>query len=69
MSESTTTHTDVLLSYHETAEVLGTATTFVERLVARRDLAFVKVGHYVRIRRSDLDAYIERSRVPATSER
>jgi excisionase family DNA binding protein len=68
MSESSTTHADPLLTYHEAAEILGTATTFVERLVGNRDLAFVKVGHYVRIRRSDLDHYIERSRVPAAGD-
>ena len=59
---------NALLSYQQAADVLGTAPTFVERLVAGRLIAFVKVGHYVRIRRSDLDLYIENSRVPAAGE-
>ncbi|MEJ7743194.1 MAG: helix-turn-helix domain-containing protein [Nocardioidaceae bacterium] len=54
-----------LLSYQEAAEVLGTAPAFVERLVAQRRISHLKLGHYVRIRRSDLDVYIEQSRVPA----
>lgn len=58
----------VLLTYPEAAEVLGTAPAFVERLVATRRIAHVKIGHYVRIRKSDLDAYIVQSRVPATGE-
>jgi excisionase family DNA binding protein len=57
-----------LLSYQQAAEVLGTAPAFVERLVARRQLAYLKMGRYVRVRRCDLDAYIEQSRVPAVEQ-
>lgn len=57
-----------LLSYLESAELLRTAPAFVERLVAERRIAHVKLGHYVRIRRCDLEAYVERSRVPAAGE-
>lgn len=59
---------ETLLSYQQAAEILGTATTFLERLVSTRGIACIRVGHYVRIRRSDLDDYIERSRVPAAGE-
>lgn len=59
---------DDLLSYQEAAEILGTAPAFVERLVAQRRIAFIKIGHFVRVRRCDLDAYIEHSRVPASGE-
>lgn len=67
MSESAPQPED-LLNYGEAADVLGTAPTFVERLVASRRIATVRLGHYVRIRRSDLDEYIERSRVPAVED-
>ena len=59
---------DGLLSYQQAAEVLGTAVTFVERLVATRRVAFVRVGHYVRIQRSDLERYIQSARTPAVEE-
>jgi len=59
---------DRLLTYAEAAEVLGTAPGYVERLVGQRRLAHVKLGHFVRIRRSDIDRLIETSRVPAVTE-
>ena len=60
--------TDTLLTYQQAAEVLGTAPTFVERLVSDRRIAFVKLGHLVRIRRSDLDSYLEKARIPAAAD-
>lgn len=57
-----------LLTYREAAELLGTAPAFVERLVAQRRVAYVKLGHYVRLRRGDLEAYIEQARIPAEGE-
>lgn len=60
--------TKELLTYQEAAAVLGTAPAFVEKLVAQRHIAHVKIGHYVRLRRCDLEAYVERSRVPAAGE-
>jgi excisionase family DNA binding protein len=59
---------DDLLSYTEAAEILGTAPAFVERLVAQRRIAHCKIGHFVRLRRADLDTYIELARVPASGE-
>jgi excisionase family DNA binding protein len=66
--DESTPQAETLLNYREAADVLGTAVTFVERLVASRSIAAVRLGHYVRIRRSDLDEYIERSRVPAAED-
>ena len=47
----------------EAAERLGTSTRFVRRLIFERRIAFVKVGHHVRIASTDLDAYIRAGRV------
>ncbi len=54
-----------LLNYQQAAELLGTAPAFVERLVAQRRIAHCKLGHLVRVRRADLDAYVQEARVPA----
>lgn len=58
---------DDLLNYQQAAEVLGTAPAFVERLVAERRIAHCKLGHLVRLRRDDLDAYIQAVRIPAVN--
>lgn len=51
-----------LLNYEEAAALLGTDTNLVRRLVARRRLRAVKLGHRtVRFRKADLDAFIDRS--------
>ncbi len=57
-----------LLSYVEAAEVLGTAASFVERLVAQRRLAHIRLGRYVRIHRTDLDEFVANSRVSPNEE-
>lgn len=67
MSE-TSPQPEALLSYQQAADALGVSSTFVERLVGQRRIPFVKLGHYVRIRRTDLEAYIEAARVPASGE-
>ncbi|MFG3117886.1 helix-turn-helix domain-containing protein [Streptomyces sp. NPDC048197] len=51
-------HTDPLLSVPEVAELLGTSERFPRRLIAERRIRYVKVGRYVRIPQSALDAYI-----------
>lgn len=61
----TPTAPDDLLTYQQAAEVLGTAPAFVERLVAQRRIAHCKFGHLVRVRRDDLDAYVQETRIPA----
>ncbi|MFC4503214.1 MULTISPECIES: excisionase family DNA-binding protein [Streptomyces] len=54
--------TDRLLSVAEVAERLGTweesGERFPRRLVEERRIAYVKVGRYVRIRESVIEAYI-----------
>ena len=54
-----------LLSVEEAAAVLGTPVRFVRRLVAERRIPFHRVGRYVRIRTSDLDAFIAAGRIDA----
>lgn len=52
------TNDDPLLSVEEAAEYLGTGVRFVRRIVADRRISYVKVGKYVRLRRSVLEAFI-----------
>ena len=47
-----------LCSIDEAAEHLGVSVRFVRRLVAERRIRHIKVGHYVRFDRGDLDAFI-----------
>ena len=53
-----------LLSVEEAATELGTPVRFVRRLVHERRIRFHKIGKYVRISRSDLDAFIAAGSVP-----
>ena len=56
---------DELLTIGQAAEYLGTGERFIRRLVAQRRISYVKLGKYVRLQRSSLDAFIEASRVPS----
>jgi excisionase family DNA binding protein len=56
---------DVLLTIAQAGEYLGTGERFVRRLVAQRCISYVKLGKYVRLPRSALDAFIEAGRVPS----
>ena len=55
---------DELLTVEQAGEYLGTGGRFVRRLVAQRRVGYVKLGRYVRLQRSALDAFIEAGRVP-----
>lgn len=57
---------DPLLTVAEAGDYLGTGERFVRRLIAQRRITYVKLGKYVRLQRSTLDAFIEAGRV--TSE-
>ncbi len=56
---------DELLTIDQAGEYLGTGERFVRRLVAQRRIPYVKLGKYVRLPRSSLDAFIEAGRVPS----
>ena len=52
-----------LLSVTEAGEYLGTGERFVRRLITERRISYVKVGKYVRLERSTLDAFVDAGRV------
>ncbi|MCV2491891.1 helix-turn-helix domain-containing protein [Geodermatophilus sp. YIM 151500] len=54
---------DQLLTVAQAGDYLGTGERFVRRLIAQRRIAYVKLGKYVRLQRSTLDAYIAAGRV------
>jgi excisionase family DNA binding protein len=54
---------DELLTVSQAGEYLGTGERFIRRLVAERRISYVKLGKYVRLQRSALDAFIEAGRV------
>jgi excisionase family DNA binding protein len=56
---------DKLLTPQEAAERLGTSLRFVRRLIFQRRIPYTKVGRYVRITTSDLDAFVAAGRVEA----
>lgn len=49
---------DVLLNVEQAAARLGTPTRFVRRLIAERRIRYTKIGKYVRILSTDLEAFI-----------
>lgn len=50
---------DELLTVAEVADLLRVSTMTVYRLIRGGDLAAVRVGRNYRVRRGDLDAYLE----------
>ncbi len=56
---------DELLTIGQAGEYLATGERFIRRLVAQRRIPYVKLGKYVRLQRSSLDAFIEAGRVPS----
>lgn len=52
-----------LLTFEEAAEALGTPSRFPRRLVAQRRIRFVKVGRYVRIPESAIEAFVQNGTV------
>src|SRR4051812_36615180 len=56
---------DPLMTVERAGEYLGTGTRFIRRLITERRISFVKVGKYVRLERSALDAFVDAGRVPS----
>jgi excisionase family DNA binding protein len=52
-----------LLAIEEAAEYLGRNVHYLRRLVARREIAFHKLGHLLRFDVRDLDAHLAAGRV------
>ncbi len=57
------TDRDPLLTVAQAGEYLGTGERFVRRLITERRISYVKVGKYVRLERSTLDALVDAGRV------
>ncbi|MGY1642013.1 helix-turn-helix domain-containing protein [Geodermatophilus sp. SYSU D00703] len=54
---------DPLLTVTQAGEYLGTGERFIRRLITERRIGYVKVGKYVRLERSMLDAFVDSRRV------
>jgi excisionase family DNA binding protein len=57
------------LDLAQAAAYLNVSERFVRRLVAERRIAFHKVGHFLRFRAEDLDAFLEAGRVEPVESR
>jgi excisionase family DNA binding protein len=51
-----------LLTIKEVAAILHCCTKTVRRLIAKKELAVVKLGRWIRVRQDDLDRFILRHR-------
>ena len=59
---------DELLTASQAGDYLQTGERFIRRLIAERRIPYVKLGKFVRVQRSALDAFIEAGRVPLTPD-
>uniref|UniRef100_UPI0039BEE9F4 excisionase family DNA-binding protein n=1 Tax=Lentzea alba TaxID=2714351 RepID=UPI0039BEE9F4 len=56
-------------SVEESADYLGTSVRFIRRLIADRRITFYKLGRHVRLKRVDLEAFVQAGKVePITAE-
>jgi excisionase family DNA binding protein len=51
------------MTVEQAGEYLGTGERFIRRLITERRITYVKVGKYVRLQRSALDAFVDAGRV------
>jgi excisionase family DNA binding protein len=58
------TGADALFTPSQAGDYLQTGERFIRRLIAERRIDYIKLGRYIRVRRSVLDAFIEAGRVP-----
>lgn len=56
---------DPLLDKHQVAERLNVGVRFVERLIAEKRIAYVKVGRHVRVRTSVVERFVSDRTVPS----
>ena len=50
---------DALLDKHQVAQRLNVGPRFVERLIAEKRIAYVKVGRHIRIKSSTLAQFVD----------
>lgn len=60
-----TSHDSDWFDVADAARELRVSSPTVRRLVAAHAITHHRIGHQIRIRRDDLDAYLQRTRVPA----
>lgn len=58
---------DPLLDKHQVAQRLNVGIRFVERLIAEKRIAYVKVGRHVRIRHSAINNYLTSNTVDSSA--
>lgn len=56
---------EALLDKPETAAYLSIKLSHLDYLVTKRRIPFVRVGRYIRFKRTDLDAWLEENRTEA----
>ncbi len=54
---------DQLMTVEQAGKYLGTGGRFIRRLITERRISYVKIGKYVRLERSTLDAFVDAGRV------
>lgn len=54
-----------LLTIPEAAEYLSVNERWIKRQIANRRIPFIKVGHFIRFEKPELDAFLDSNRVPA----
>jgi len=59
------TSAGALIDVNELASRLGVQVRYVRRLVAERRIPYVKLGHLIRFESNEVEAWIDRARVPA----
>lgn len=64
-SATPTSSSGELLTVEQAADYLNITDHFVRRLIRERRIPFLKVGHLVRFRRADIEAYLAECSVPA----
>jgi excisionase family DNA binding protein len=58
---------DQLLTVEQASDYLGTGERFIRRLITERRISYVKVGKYLRLERSALNALVDAGRVHSQS--
>jgi len=54
---------DTMLSRNEAAEYIGVHLNTIKKLMYEGDIEYIKIGKAVRIRKSEIDEYLQRNTV------
>lgn len=54
---------DRMMTAQEVADYMSVGIRYVRRLTAERRIAFTRIGRHIRIRKSDVDAFLEAGKV------